>query len=159
MTLFQLFMLGASAFFAYKVYEHIQTLQDPQEKEQLRSTDAFSPFNAEELIQKADSELENGNFNRALAIYSEANIKSPKNDEVLFKMGYTLSKQGRNDEALEYFNEALEEDKNNPFTYLEMAKIYLKKEEKTTARSYLQKALELEPELKEAKELLEGIAK
>ena len=50
MTLFQLLMLGASAFFAYKIYEHIQTLQDSQEGEennkdksntQARTADAF----------------------------------------------------------------------------------------------------------------------
>ncbi|MBA1432286.1 MAG: tetratricopeptide repeat protein [Epsilonproteobacteria bacterium] len=157
MTIFQLLMLGASAFFAYKIYEHIQTLQDTQEKDESRSANDFSTFDATDLIQKADEALEQGHLDKALAIYSEANIKSPKNDEVLFKMGYTLAKQQRDDEALEYFDEALQEDANNPFTYLEMAKIYLRKDDKERAQNYLQKALALEPKLQEAKEFLEGV--
>ncbi|SFV66385.1 hypothetical protein MNB_SM-6-398 [hydrothermal vent metagenome] len=156
MTIFQLLMLGASAFFAYKIYEHIQTLQDPKEDDR-RSVDAFSTFDASTLIQSGDEAMQKGDYQKALAIYSEANIKSPKNDEVLFKMGYTLAKQQRDDEALEYFDEALQEDADNPFTYLEMAKIYLKRDDKERAQNYLQKALALEPELQEAKELLEGI--
>ena len=106
MSIFQILMLGASAYFAFKIYEHVQTLQDPQESstdlnqnKQLRSADAFSLFDSSTLMQKADEARENNDFDKALAIYSEANIKAPKNAETLFKMGYTLILQERFDEA------------------------------------------------------------
>ena len=166
MTFFQLLMLGASAFFAFKIYEHIQTLQDPEDTPQgdgskasapARTAAAFSTFDSSELIEKADDEVRAGNLDKALAIFSEANIKEPKNDETLFKMGYVLALQKRNDEALEYFKEALEVDDQNPFTYLEMGLIYMEDGEIASARTHLNRALELDPELENAKKALEKL--
>jgi len=154
MTLFQILMLGASAYFAYKIYEHIQTLQDPtddsSEDSVERTADAFSPFDSTELIQKADDEMQKGNLDKALAIYSEANIKEPNNDEVLFKMGLSLAHQNRGEEALEYFQESLAIDASNPFTHLEMAFVYIKQEEFASARTHLNAALEIDPQLEKA---------
>ena len=111
MTVFQLLLLGAAAFFAYKIYEHIQTLQEPKEGDGSRTADAFSTFDAIDLIEKADEAMQKGDLQKALAIYSEANIKAPNSSETLFKMGYTLALQERDTEALEYYKEALELDK------------------------------------------------
>ena len=151
MSLFQLLMLGASAFFAFKIYEHIQTLQDPQDdvnndraNPPQRSADAFSTFDSSDLIDKADEALENKDLDKALAIYSEANIKSPNSSETLFKMGYTLGLQDRDDEALEYYKEALALDKNNTFIYQAMASIYRKKGEYTSARMSLNASLDID---------------
>ena len=104
MTLFQLLMLAGSAFFAFRIYEHIQTLQDSSKnkkdtydgdaqdlKTEARTADAFSVFDSQTLIEKADDSRENNDFDKAIALYREANIKEPKNAEVLFKMGYTLA--------------------------------------------------------------------
>jgi tetratricopeptide (TPR) repeat protein len=151
MTVFQLIMLGASAFFAFKIYEHIQTLQDPQDKQAddipntpQRTADAFSTFDSSDLMDKADEALENKDLDKALAIYSEANIKSPNSSETLFKMGYTLGLQDRDDEALEYYKEALALDKNNTFIYQAMASIYRKKGEYTSARMSLNASLDID---------------
>jgi len=166
MTFFQLLMLGASAFFAFKIYEHIQTLQDPEEsqnsntdevKPPVRTAEAFSTFDVEDLIEKADDAVVANNLDKALAIYSEANIKSKGNGEVLFKMGYVLALQKRNDEALEYFKEALEVDDENPFTHLEMAYIYIDEEEYASARTHLNAALALDPELEKAQIALDKL--
>ena len=166
MTLFQILMLGASAFFAYKIYEHIQTLQDPQEGETgansnapQRTADAFSTFDSSSLIDKADDAVVEGNLDKALAIYSEANIKERGNGEVLFKMGYVMALQKRHEEALEYFKEALEADDKNPFTHLEMAYVYIEEGEFASARTHLNAALELDPELEKAKDALEELNK
>jgi len=170
MTLFQILMLGASAFFAYKIYEHINTLKDKEEGgeqeadsgatsvvPQQRSAQAFSAFDASSLIEKADEQMREDNLDKALAIYSEANIKEPNNDETLFKMGYVLSKQERYEEALEYFEDALKIDSANPFTHLEMAYVYIAQEEFASARMHLNTALELEPELEPALEALQKL--
>jgi len=152
MTVFQLLMLGASAFFAYKIYEHIQTLKDSETEGNLesettpRTADSFSTSNASSLIEKADAEREKGNLDKALAIYSEAKIKEPENAEVLFKMGYTLSLQERDEEALEYFTDALEQDDANPFTHQAMASIYRKEGKFALAQKHLQRSLELNSE-------------
>ncbi len=145
MTLFQLLMLGASAFFAYKIYEHIQTLQDPQEHDNDgRSADAFSTFDASSLIEKADEAMQKGDLQKALAIYSEANIKVPKDAETLFKMGYVLAQQNRDDEAMEYYKEALELDTNNTYIHQAMASLYRKMGEFASARNHLDASLDID---------------
>ena len=151
MTLFQLLMLGASAFFAFKIYEHVQTLQDTdtdspepsEEKKELRTAEAFSTLDSSSLMEKADEAREEGNLDKALAIYSEANIKEPNNAETLFKMGYTLSLQNRDEEALEYFLDSIEQDDGNPFTYSEAAKIYKKQGNEMNGDIFEKKAQEI----------------
>ncbi|HIP55356.1 MAG TPA: tetratricopeptide repeat protein [Sulfurimonas autotrophica] len=149
MTLFQLLMLGASAFFAYKIYEHIQTLKDPEDRdymdsEEKRSAEAFSPFDASSLVEKADEAMQKGDLQKALAIYSEANIKEPKNPETLFKMGYTLAQQNRDEEAMEYYKEALALDPNNTYIHQAMASLYRKMGAFASARNHLNKLLEID---------------
>jgi tetratricopeptide (TPR) repeat protein len=184
MTIFQLLMLGASAFFAFKIYQHIQTLKDSQEE-------SHESVDSSELIEKADEAMQKGDLQKALAIYSEANSKEPKTIETLFKMGHTLSLQNRDDEALEYYKEALELDKQNTYIHQAIASIYRKNKEYASARMHLnaslgidnknpityynygnllvdmklpneakdmyEKALELDPDFKEAKEELEKL--
>lgn len=150
MTIIQLLMLGASAFFAYKIYEHIQTLEDtekPVGEAPVRTAEAFSIFDSTVLIQKADEERENNNLEKALAIYAEANIKEQRNAETLFKMGYTLALQERDEEAVEYFLESIQEDDSNPFAYLEMAKVYKKLGDATKADLYEKKAKAIDDSL------------
>lgn len=152
MTLFQLLMLGASAYFAYKIYEHIGTLKDAESElaserpTAPRTAESFSTFDADSLIEKADEARESGNLDKALAIYSEAKIKDAKNAEVLFKMGYTLFMQERDEEALEYFKDALVLDDANPFTHQAMASIYRKTEEFSLAQEHLERAIEFNPQ-------------
>ena len=151
MSIFQILMLGASAYFAYKIYEHVQTLQDPQElnteltpNNEQRSADAFSLFDSSTLMLKGDEARENNNLDRALAIYNEANIKAPKNAETLFKMGYTLILQERFDEALEPLLESVSYDSNNPFAYKEISKVYEKLGDEEKAKEYHEKAIALD---------------
>ncbi|MCW8953936.1 MAG: tetratricopeptide repeat protein, partial [Sulfurimonas sp.] len=130
MTTFQLIMFGASAFFAFKVYEHIQTLQDPEpnkgdaSNDEQKSADTFSPFDPKALIEKADTAFEEGDMQKALALLTEANAKEKQNSDVLFKIGYILQQLGDNSEALNYYKEALETDKNNEYIHNSMASVY-----------------------------------
>jgi len=150
MTLFQLIMLGASAFFAYKVYEHIQTLKDLDTQEDgsspepRRSADTFSPFDPEALIIKADEEYEAGNLQKAFALLKEANAKESQNSDVLFKMGYILQKLDNKEEALKYYKEALELDKENEFIHNSIASVYRAKGEFVSARMHLSASLALD---------------
>jgi tetratricopeptide (TPR) repeat protein len=153
----QLLMLGASAFFAYKIYEHIQTLQEPvdanNEKTSApvpeRTAEAFSTFDSTSLIEKADEVRESGDLQMAMAIYSEANIKEPNNAETLFKMGYTLSLENRDEEALEYFMDCIEIDNQNPFAYIEMEKIYKRMGDEEKAQNMRAFAIAIDASFKE----------
>lgn len=138
MTLFQIIMLGASAFFAFKIYEHIQTLKDGEAR---TDTPSHSSFDPEALVQKADEEFEAGNLQKAFDLLNEANAKESQNSDVLFKMGYILQRLGNNDEALKYYKEALEQDKENEYIHNSVASAYRAKGEFISAKMHLSASL------------------
>ena len=150
MTVFQLLMLGASAFFAFKIFEHIQTLQEPKEQRddsnqnEPKSADAFSPFDPQVLVEKADEAFEEKDFQRALALLNEADAKEPNNSEILFKIAYILQQTNDNDEALKYYKQALELDKDNEFINNSMASIYRANGEFTSAKMHLHASIEID---------------
>ena len=152
MTTFQLLMLGASAFFAFKIYEHIQTLQEPEQQRddsnqgETKSADAFSPFDSQALVEKADEAFQEKDFQRALALLSEADAKEPQNSEILFKIGYILQQTNDNDEALNYYKRAVEIDKDNEFIHNCMASVYKANGEFTSAKMHLHASLEIDNE-------------
>lgn len=151
MTVFQLLMLGASAFFAFKIYEHIQTLQDPQgesdkDVNDSKSINAFSPFSPEALVEKADKAYEEEDFQKAVALLIEANAKDPSNAEILFKLGYILQQIGSDEEAIERYKESLEIDKENEFVHNAIASVYRNKSEYASAELHLRASLELNSE-------------
>ncbi len=150
MTVFQLLMLGASVYFAFKIYEHVQTLQDSQkngndfEGSEQKSANTFSPFSPEALVEKADVAYEENDYKKALALLIEANAKDPKNSDILFKLGFILQKNGDNDDALNYYKEAFEIDKNNEFIHNAMASIYRANGEFSSAKLHLQASIDID---------------
>lgn len=150
MTLFQIIMLAASGYFAFKIYEHIQTLKEvnPEEdvssQETPRTAEAFSTFSPESLIQRADEAFENDDKEKALALLIEANAKDANNPDTLFKIAYILGQQGNFDDALEYYKEALNVDEENEFVHNAMASIYRQKEEYASAKMHLNASLEID---------------
>ncbi len=154
MTIFQLMMLGASAYFAFKIYEHIQTLQEPEQKndevydvevsDENRTADAFSTFSPESLVLRADEAFQNDDNQKALALLTEANAKEPNNSEILFKLAYIFQASGDDEEALKYYKQALEIDKNNEYIHNSMATIYRKNGEYTSAKIQLKASLDID---------------
>lgn len=150
MTVFQLLMLGAAAFFAFKIYEHVQTLQDPQEGENEgapeRNANAFSPHDAQTLVEKAQDAYEQEDYSKALALLKEADSKEPNNPDTLYRIGYMYEKLGDSDEALHQYKNALEFDKNNAYFHNSIASIYRAKEEFASARMHLNASLDIDPQ-------------
>lgn len=142
-------MLGASAFFAFKIYEHIQTLQDsPTEDdnytEEEKSADAFSPFSADDLVDKADVAYEEEDYTKALALLHEADTKDENNEEILFKIAFILQKSGDLQESLKYYKDALSLDKKNEIIHNSMASIYRQNGEFTSAKMHLKASLDID---------------
>ena len=150
MTVFQLLMLGAAAFFAFKIYEHVQTLKDPQEGDAddapKRNADAFSLHNAQALVEKAQDAYEQEDYSKALALLKEADAKEPNNPDTLYRIGYMLEKLGDSDEALRHYKNALEFDSNNVYFHNSIASVYRAKEEYASARMHLNASLDIDPQ-------------
>jgi tetratricopeptide (TPR) repeat protein len=147
-------MLGASAYFAYKIYEHIQTLEDSNQnsnnnynseptQSDNRSMQAFSTVSSEELLEKADTAFEDGDSEKALAYLLESDAKSPNNSEVLFKIGYILQSKDDLDAALDYYKRSLEIDRDDEFVHNSVASIYRANKEYSSARMHLNESLSI----------------
>lgn len=152
MTVFQLLMLGASAFFAFKIYEHIQTLKDLEknvgdnQENEPRSAQAFSPFSPEALVQKADTAYEEKDFEKAIALLTEANAKDSNNPDIIFKLAYMFQQTGNDEEAMQLYKEALELDNENEYIHNSLASIYRKNGEFVSAKMHLIASLEINDE-------------
>lgn len=150
MTVFQLLMLGAAAFFAFKIYEHVQTLKDPQDQDQGDGTQAnpqaFSPHSAQTLVAKAEDAYEQEDYSKAVALLKEADTKDPNNPDILYRLGYMLEKLGDFDEALHQYKNALEFDKNNEYFHNSIASVYRTKGEYASARMHLNASLDIDPQ-------------
>lgn len=149
MTIFQLLMLGASAYFAFKIYQHIQTLKDKEEDPQNapqapRTAEAFSTFSPESLILRADEAFENDEKEKAVALLIEANAKAPNNADTLFKLGYILNQIGDKEAALERYKEALEADAHNEYIHNAIASLYREEGEFASAKMHLNASLQID---------------
>jgi len=153
MTTLQLLMLIASGFFAFKIFQHVQTLEEPEEKRdetdnknltEQRTAKTFSPFDPEALIEKADEAYEQKDYQKALALLIEANVKEPNNPDTLFKIGYIFQRIDDNEEALNYYKEALEVDKNNEYIHNSIASAYRARGEFASAKLHLKASLSLD---------------
>jgi len=152
MTVLQLIMLGISAFFAYKVFEHIQTLQNPDENAknedyqrsaENKDIDSFSPFSAQELVQKADETFEAGDAQKSLAFLIEADVKSPNNTEILFKLGFISASIDDSMNAIRYYKRSLDIDNNDEFVHNSLASVYRKEKEFASAKLHLNDSLSI----------------
>lgn len=140
MTPFQIIMLAASAFFAFKVYEHIQALQDSDPRSDVMS----SSSELEDLLLRADKAFDEADLKSALALYIEVNAKESQNSEILFKMGYIAQQLGDNSEALKYYKEALQKDDNNEYIHNAIATIYRAEGEFVSAKMHLNASLSID---------------
>ena len=155
MTLLQIIMLGGSAYFAFKIYEHIQTLQDPENnnqnnynepvsQEEDKSADAFSPFSYSELVDKADDAYEDGDAQKALSFLYEADVKAPDNAEILFKLGFISASVDDNMSAIRYYKRSLDIDKTDEFVHNSLASVYRAEGEFASAKMHLNDSLEID---------------
>jgi len=143
-------MLGASAFFAFKIYEHIQTLRDDDQTHDdnkrntsMRSANSFSIFSPQDLEEKADAAFEQKDFQKALALLQEADEKEANNSDRIFKIGYILQEAGDITSALEYYKRALALDGNNEYIHNAIASAYRHTKEYASARLHLNNSLEI----------------
>ncbi len=142
MSVFQILMLAVTAFFAYRVYEHINTLKDPPEP--APSRDSLSSFDPEILLERADKAFEEEDFKRAAALLEEAHAKAPNNTEILNKLGFILAKNGDLQAAIEVYQKSLAIDADDDMVHNAIASLYRRTSEFNKAKEHYEKALEID---------------
>jgi len=139
----QLILLAASGYFAYEVYKHIQTLQDPKpEQNNATVVSAKDPYILEE---EADEAYQDGKYEKAYNLLAEA-FSIEKNADFVAKMGYIIwQHQKDTQKALEHFKEAIEIEPLNERYYNSVASVYRELKEFENAKKYLEKSLKINP--------------
>ncbi len=144
MTIMQIILLGASAFFAFKIYEHVQGLQE-------RDGMADEPEVIEEhvdidaLVEEADKAYDAGHLLEARELLQKAHDHDSSVPELANRLGFVLSAMGNNEEALKLYNHSLslqEED----VTHLAIASQLKVLGRLDEAADHYKRAIELDPE-------------
>ena len=146
MSMFAVIMLAVTGFFAYQIYQHVQTLED-------KKTDVVPAKNSDEpikldawvaFLEEADESFEEGDFERARDKLNRALALVPQNTEILNKLGFVEGKLGNLDEAIKHYEQSLRLDENDDLTHNALASMYKAQGEFDTAQKHYKKALELD---------------
>ncbi len=142
MNLFQLILLGASAYLAYKIYEHIQTLQDPQESKP-NTPPPRDKRTAQELIDEADEAFQNDDLAQAKSLLAEADVLEPNNAQTLGKIAYILANEGDSERAIEHYEHSLSIEEDD-MVHNALASLFRDKEDYERAEGHYKSALALD---------------
>ncbi|MDO9305018.1 MAG: tetratricopeptide repeat protein [Sulfuricurvum sp.] len=147
MSTFAIIMLAATGFFAYQIYRHVQTLEDPVEKNEAPepiSTKAVMIDNSTNLIEEADEAYSEGDLERALEKLNRANTQFPNNTEILNKCAFINGKMGNAEEAISLYTRSLELDATDDLTHIAIASIYKEQGDFEHAQEHYEKALAID---------------
>jgi tetratricopeptide (TPR) repeat protein len=146
MTTIQIIMMAAAAFFAWKVFEHIQGLDDTMERNDDRPSQTPAVQGAESLIEQADEAYETGDLGGAKALLAEADVQSPDNPEILNKLAFILGKEGDVERAIEHYEASLQVDDQDDIVHNAIASLLRQQGEFERAKTHYEQALAIDSE-------------
>jgi tetratricopeptide (TPR) repeat protein len=110
----------------------------------------LNPANPRSLLGVVDSEIQEGEPEKAMAFLQREAVKSPNRLDIPVLMGTTAQRQGKFDESLVYFNRVLngldKKSKTRADLYLQIADTYRRKGDLDNTIANLQKARDIVPE-------------
>ena len=141
MSTFQILMFAATLFFAYQIYQHVQTLDDKTPEDEPSQQGDRAVFSAESLVEEADDAYERGETERAKSILEEAYRMEPENPEIINKLAYVTAKSGDRLKGIELYERSLELDENDDLTHNAIASLYRSERAYERAQDHYLKAL------------------
>ncbi|MFA6145169.1 MAG: tetratricopeptide repeat protein [Sulfurimonas sp.] len=147
MSTFAIIMLAATAFFAYKIYEHVNTLEDKGggEAEAVAPiVEVKSSINVADLMEEADEAYGEGDLERALDKLMKANILFPNTAEIVNKLAFVNGKVGNTQKAIELYQHSLQLDSNDDLTHNAIASMYKIEGSLLLAKEHYEKALQID---------------
>jgi Tfp pilus assembly protein PilF len=161
-TLFQLILLGATAFFAWQIYKFVSGLRDdapnlPSESESPRARAEAAQKRVEQptpapvegndvnaLLAKADNAYADNNLTDARVYLERAEKHDPDNPEVLNKLAFVLFKHGENEEALRKYERSLAIDPGDDLTHNAAAEVLRKLGRYDEAQEHYKAAVDID---------------
>ncbi|HEX5330499.1 tetratricopeptide repeat protein [Sulfuricurvum sp.] len=144
MSTFQILMFGATLFFAYQIYRHVQTLQDPPPQKAPEPREDSAVFSEEALVREADDAYERGEVKAAKEILEEAYKIQPNNPEIINKLAFVTAKSGDRLKGIELYEKSLELDENDDLTHNAIASLYRSERAYERAQDHYLKAIEID---------------
>ncbi len=142
MTIFQLILLAAAAFFAYQVYMHIQNIDEDAEPLSMQEPEQIeSEPSVDELIEAADQAYMDGQIEEAQRRLEEVVERYPEVAEGLNKLAFVLAKQEKLDEARRLYEASLRIDNNDDMTHNAMATLLVRMDRLDEAAQHYEMAL------------------
>lgn len=145
MSTFAIIMFALTAFFAYQIYRHVQTLEDPVEGISTPATPKpTSSISTESLIEEADEAYGEGELERARDKLRRAVTLDENNPEILNKLGFIEAKLGNSNESIVCYERSLEVDPSDDLTHNAIASVYKTQGDFERAQHHYEKALDID---------------
>ncbi|NOQ30896.1 MAG: tetratricopeptide repeat protein [Helicobacteraceae bacterium] len=159
MNTLQIIMLAAAGYFAFKVYEHVLTLDDKEKKVEKKDTSTIEGneekeevakpltlIDAEYLITQADEAFKNDDIDRAEELLEEAYEKDSKHLDVINKLAFINAKKGNSEKAIELYNSSIELDYSDDLVHNAIASLYKENKNYSKAKEHYELALKIDNE-------------
>lgn len=143
MSGFAIIMFAATLYFAYQIFRHVQSLEEPLshlDDRPVRAIDLNS------LVQEADEAYGIEDFKTAQEKLGEAYLLEPQNLDVLNKLAFVHAKRGDIQLAIDLYNRSLGMDENDDLVHNAIASLYRTKGSLMLAKEHYDKALSIDDE-------------
>ncbi|MBI5637449.1 MAG: tetratricopeptide repeat protein [Nitrospinae bacterium] len=120
---------------------------------------ALDPRNIKLIMDCGNAFLEKNHIEEALYFFNMAKGQSPDFIYAYNRIGIALSRAGRFGEAEESYNHALKLDENDPGIYFNLGMMWMRQQKNDKAAEKFKQALVLDPEMNEAREMMDKITK
>ncbi|MCK9373064.1 MAG: tetratricopeptide repeat protein [Sulfuricurvum sp.] len=145
MSIFQILMFGATLFFAYQIFRHVQNLEDSEPSEPHSFEDENIPFPSSlALVEEADEAYQKGELSTAKERLQQAVQQDENSSEILNKLAFVTAKTGETSEAIALYKRSLLLDERDDLTHNALASLYRIEGERALAQEHYEKALAID---------------
>lgn len=141
MSVFAIIMFAATLYFAYQIFRHVQSLEEPLSHNNEQS---MKLFDVNSLVREADEAYEQEDFKRAQEKLGQAYLLEPQNLETLNKLAFIHGKQGDVQLAIDLYNRSLGMDENDDLVHNALASMYRTQGSLMLAKEHYEKALKID---------------
>lgn len=141
MSVFAIIMFAVTLYFAYQIFHHVQSLEEPLPQDNEQSTSAIDVNN---LVEEADDAYGQEDFKTAQEKLGQAYLLEPQNLEILNKLAFIHGKRGDVQLAIDLYNRSLGVDENDDLVHNALASLYRTKGSLMLAKEHYDKALSID---------------
>lgn len=129
--------------------------QAGQQEQQTGPT--YNPERAAELAQRGRRAFEQGNYQQAIDLYSQAAQNDPTNVEYQSNLGSLHYRQGNYEQAREHYQQAVQIDPRDYFSHLYLGATHYQLGNADQAREHFNRVLEIQPDNEQAQQWLDRL--